>query len=354
MSEIESKSHFSVSYWHDVWGQSPLGSSNIPTLVNDKLLEEGIEAELGLPIIVSADCVGVVWIKHRSVGDSHVRPPSGRRMAEAFSVASQAGLVLELVQRQVEVFDRTQLQVISETLKPYLESSTLNFGSLPLEGYIVHRPFHAHASGDFHATSKIDNSVIGLLIGDGTGKAVTGLLNAMPLITGFEAFGRSSGSTRHVIDQLRVVSRKLGLSGTALYWTFTMVAGKVWLTMTSAGHEVPILARSTGVNTLPLDLDSPALGPPLGVDLDAPQAEHNERLTVGDVLVAYTDGVSDALCNGNESSVKGRGRIMSIVLNDRDLPCRQLAEAIMTAAENANSLLDDATVCVVRYKEAQR
>jgi hypothetical protein len=99
-------------------------------------------------------------------------------MAEIVSVASQAGLVLELVQRQIEGADRSQLRIISEKLKPYSESCRLNFSPLPLDGYIIHRPFHAHVCGDFHVLSKVDTSVFGLLIGDGEGKAVSGPLNA--------------------------------------------------------------------------------------------------------------------------------------------------------------------------------
>ncbi len=281
-------------------------------------------------------------------------------MVEAFSVASQAGLVLELVQRQVESADRKQLKVISERLKPFSASSVLRFEQLPLEGYIEHRPFHAHACGDFYALKKIDDHVFGLLIGDGEGKAVTGLLNAMPLITGFEVFGKGSGSTRHVIDQLRGVSRKLGLSGTALYWTFTSIGGELWLAMTSAGHEVPVLSRlGKLVSTLPEDTQSPALGRPLGYDLDSPQSEHIERLRPGDILVAYTDGVSDAFCTdetgGRKSSGNtGTNKIASIVVENRDLSCQELAGAIMSAAEAANPFEDDATVCVVKWKEATK
>jgi len=228
----------------------------------------------------------------------------------------------------------------------------VNFGALPLEGYIIHKPFHAHACGDFHATSNVDKLVVGLLIGDGEGKAVTGLLNALPLITGFEAFGGGSGSTRHVIDRLREVSRKLGLAGTALYWTFTQIGKEIWLTMTSAGHDLPILIRpSRGTSSLPADRDSPALGKPLGLDLDSPQGEHLERLLPGDILIAYTDGVIEAFSEGEDESIQHAfNRIMSLGLSHSRLPCREMAELIMAEAEKTNSFTDDATLCVIKYE----
>jgi len=305
--------------------------------------------------MVSEECVGVAWIKYLKCSEPGcVNPPTVRRMSDAFSVASQAGLVLEVVERQIEGADRKQLRAISEKLKPFSASCTLDFGKLPLDGYIIHRPFHAHACGDFHMTSIVDNTVIGLLLGDGTGKAVTGLLNALPLITCFEVFGKSSGSTRHVIDRLRAVSRKLGLSGTAVYFTFTLIGKELWLAMTSAGHEIPILVRpKDGVSNLPKDPDSPAFGKPLGLDIDSPQGEHLEKLLPGDVIVVYTDGVSDAFATDeDETADLARNKIMSIALSEGHRSCKELAEAIVFAAEKANALLDDATVCVIRRRNA--
>jgi hypothetical protein len=278
-------------------------------------------------------------------------------MSEAFRAGSQAGLVLESVQRQVERPDRDQLAKISDQVRIFSTSRALDFGPLPLDGYIVHRPFHSHACGDFHMMSQVDRSVMGLLIGDGEGKAVSGLLNALPMITGFEAFGHDSSSTRHVIEKLRALCRKLGLGGTALYWTFTRAGGDVWLAMTSAGHEVPILIRrhpSCQVRTIPAEPGSSrAVGVPLGNDLEwPPQMEHQELLLPGDVLIAYTDGVSDGISQCPEGSRRSpTDTIVGVALEQSpDATCQAMAEAIMAAAEIACPLLDDAMVCVVRYK----
>jgi len=223
---VQSASEFRQSHWNSGTGWDAVSETPewIPREINQKVLEERVDAELGMPITVSGNCVGVAWIKFRRNADARVAaPPSNARMTEAFSVASQAGLVLEVVQRQVEGADRRQLESIAEKLRPFSTSSELDFGELPLEGYVIHRTFHKFACGDFHALRVIDKSVVGLLIGDGEGKAVTGLLNALPLITAFEVFGKSSGSTRHVIDRLREISGRLRLASTVLYLTFTLI-----------------------------------------------------------------------------------------------------------------------------------
>jgi len=353
LSAIRSETDFSARYWHDGWSaESSRGADALPDRISREALDRNIGAQLGLPIMVSNECAGVAWIKYFNNPDPEpIRPPYETRMAEIFSVASQAGLVFELIQRQIEGGDRSQLRIISEKLKPYSESCSLNFSPLALEGYIIHKPFHAHVCGDFHVLSHVDASVVGLLIGDGEGKAVAGLLNALPLITGFESFGSGSGSTRYVVDRLRAVSRKLGLKGTVLYWTFTQINKEIWLTMTSAGHVRPILIRD-GAHRLPRDEESPALGTPLGIDLNSPLLEHVEKLTPGDTLIAFTDGVSDAFsADESESDRESMDRIMGISLQNSGLSCEKLAGRIMNEAERTNPFSDDAMICVIRYPE---
>ncbi len=57
----------------------------------------------------SNECAGVAWIKYFNSQDKEpIRAPYDTRMVEIFSVASQAGLVFELVQRKIEGADRTR------------------------------------------------------------------------------------------------------------------------------------------------------------------------------------------------------------------------------------------------------
>jgi GAF domain-containing protein len=349
LGNIASKEDFLPKFWNqDHWEDS--ASAGVPSDLNLRVVERDVKAELGMPITVSNDCVGIAWIKYLR----HREPPSRRRMDEARLVGRQAGLVLEAVQRHVEGPYKKQLEMIGEKLKPFSASCELDFRPLPLEGFVKNRSYHAHVCGDFHALTKVDNSVVGLLIGDGEGKAVSGLLNALPLITGFEVFGRGSGSTRHVMDKLRAISRKLGLAGTALYWTFTAFGDDVWLAMTCAGHELPILLRQTeeGVTAKVFpSIGSHARGIPLGYDIDSPQGEHYEKILPGDILIAFTDGVSDGLANStSELAETPAMKMMNVAWDVRYLPCQKIAEAIIAAAEKESPLTDDATVCVVRRK----
>src|SRR3546814_17825875 len=69
-------------------------------------------------------------------------------------------------------------------------------------------------------------------------------------------------------------------------------------TLASAGHDPPLLLRADGHAEL-LVLDN---GPPLGFEVYEQFALWHCRLASGDCLLAYTDGVTEALHHANAES----------------------------------------------------
>jgi putative methionine-R-sulfoxide reductase with GAF domain len=207
LSNITSEKTFMKEYWTGGnWvNKAPSGRPDPPTSVNGKLISSGIKAQLGMPIMAQDDCVGVALIKFKHTAGR----PTVKLMKDAFSYVSQVGLVMEAVQWRLEMPSRNDLRGIGENLGAWWSSGKLNFGSLQalLEGYVAHRSFHGYVSGDFYAIKSAGDSM-GLLLGDGKGEAVPGLLNALPLMTSFELFGSDTGSTRYVMEKLMTVANK--------------------------------------------------------------------------------------------------------------------------------------------------
>jgi serine phosphatase RsbU (regulator of sigma subunit) len=248
---------------------------------------------------------------------------------------------------------RKDLRGIGEKLGAWWSSGKLNFGSLQafLEGYVAHRSFHGYVSGDFYAIKSAGDSM-GLLLGDGMGEAVPGLLNALPLMTSFELFGSDTGSTRYVMEKLMTVANKIGIMGTGLYCTFTQIEKDIFLSVTSAAHPFLILIRADGVeNRIPWN-GGPGDGPSFGHNLKVPLSEEHKTLKPGDTLIAYTDGVGEALCHRSELPEVYAQRIVTCAMNSAFESCEDIAEGIMSAAEAAGPIHDDMTVCVVRVKQS--
>ncbi len=358
LSEIQSETGFHSKAWNSgVWAEISR-QDGCPLLVNKRVVDFGITAQLGIPIAALDGCGGVAWVKYKQGR----LPPGPERMREVLSYVNEASLVLDAVRWRLEMPSQFNLRQIGQKLNAWWETGVLNLGPLTpyLEGYIIHRLFHAHVSGDFHVVKEVKKlrSVVGLLIGDATGKAVPGLLNALPFMTGFEVFGEDSGSARYVMDRLMNVAHTLGVSGTGACLTFTLFQEKiekfihnsVYLAATSAGHPSFIFLRrkpKLDYHLVP-DPNTPAHGPLLGDPLRRPLSEEQLKLEPDDMLIGYSDGVGQALAPGSEDQQDWADRIIQLALGNTTKPCKDIAEAIIAAAEAVGPLEDDMTVCVLR------
>jgi hypothetical protein len=142
VGDIEDEVHFSKLVWlTDQWVDIPPGDSS-PSSINRRGAGVDTKAQLGIPISVDGECVGVAWISYKR----GCLPPGLSRMCDAFSYVSQARLVLDAVQWRLEMPSQFDLRSIGNKLKAWSESGPLKFGALAvyMDGYVIHRSFHAH------------------------------------------------------------------------------------------------------------------------------------------------------------------------------------------------------------------
>jgi len=119
------------------------------------------------------------------------------------------------------------------------------------------------------------------------------------------------------------------------------------LVYSSAGHNPPRLSRGGRV----ISIDEGG-GPPLGVAAGAMFAEAQVRLETGDLLLLYTDGISEAMAPGNE---KGR-ELFGVERIDAELAgCGEGAAGCIAAIRAAvgvfcagGAAVDDQTMVAVR------
>ncbi len=121
------------------------------------------------------------------------------------------------------------------------------------------------------------------------------------------------------------------------------------LRYTNAGHNSPLLVRARGrVEELT------AGGIMVGAFDWAEYEEVSTRLQPGDVLVIYSDGISEAeRVTGEEY---GAGRLMQLVINQRHLPADELRQAIFTEIDAWTGALernDDQTLVIIKVRSAQ-
>ncbi|MBK8128428.1 MAG: serine/threonine-protein phosphatase [bacterium] len=117
------------------------------------------------------------------------------------------------------------------------------------------------------------------------------------------------------------------------------------LTYSNAGHNPPLLVREGA----PFELLTEG-GPILGVLPDARYEQARIELRPGDILVFYTDGVTEARTNAGEEF--GVERLADLTNRYRNIPANELARRIShdVLSYHASDLtMDDLTISVVKY-----
>jgi sigma-B regulation protein RsbU (phosphoserine phosphatase) len=92
----------------------------------------------------------------------------------------------------------------------------------------------------------------------------------------------------------------------------------------NAGHNPPILMRASGEAQM---LEGG--GPVLGILAVAPYSEQREHLEPGDMLVIYSDGVTEA--TNHEYEEFGEDKLIEVLRKHRDEPATKIVEAVTKA-----------------------
>jgi phosphoserine phosphatase RsbU/P len=172
-------------------------------------------------------------------------------------------------------------------------------------------------SGDFYDVFELSYSHLGLVLGDVCDKGVgAALFMALfrSLIRVYTLGSQTSGSLpdhplpigqplKAIRDTNSYIIRhhsQLGMFATIFFSVLNVKSGR--LTYVNAGHEPPIVLTSKG-KIIMLPPTGPAVGLVPDIDLTSGQIQ----LDPGDILIAFTDGVTEATSPANK--IRGRKRL---------------------------------------------
>ena len=116
------------------------------------------------------------------------------------------------------------------------------------------------------------------------------------------------------------------------------------LTFANAGQSPGLLI---GANGRAMRLK--ATGPPLGLFLNTDYSESSRRIAPGDLLVVYTDGLTEAA--DPEEKEYGLRRLTRVCKNHRDKPLNEVAQAVerdIGEFARGHPYEDDRTLVLVR------
>jgi sigma-B regulation protein RsbU (phosphoserine phosphatase) len=202
--------------------------------------------------------------------------------------------------------------------------------------------------GDFYDFFRIDDNHIGVVMADVSGKGIPAAIFMAVSRTLIRATGMRGGSPSDCINYSNRLLAQESVNNmfvTVFYGIYNLQTGE--LTYCNAGHNPPCLVKSNGqVSTLPTTGDT-IVGAMDFLEF------HEKTMTLekGDVLVMFTDGVTEAFDTSFEQY--GDDRLQDTLQKVAQQGCRQLIDSVradVAAFVGEAEQSDDITIMALKRR----
>lgn len=331
---------------------SRLIGTDMPTLAetvtpeNDEVLSKVISAPvdcLSLPIYFNGQIVE--WLIICREPGIPLQSIEVRAGVSNLNMLSRYHALLQLNNQIRELHDKLdkQIQEVGKVQRSLLPRQAPQIPGLSIAYY--YEPCDV-AGGDYFDFHQFDDGQLGIVIADvsghGPGAAVVMamLRTAMSL---YRLFERSPEQIVEEINKVMCDGLHEGTYVTAVFLGIDVETGRV--RFANAGHPHPRIRRADGI----IEVLDRAVCPPLGIIDELLVEEGSFSLQPGDVLLLYTDGLSEAFSPQREQF--GVARLDAILKDSRPEP-DSLVQAISTQVYQHvahGKLSDDVCMVAVRF-----
>jgi len=201
--------------------------------------------------------------------------------------------------------------------------------------------------GDFYDFIEMGEDKLGIVIGDVTGKSVSGALVMSASRSVFRMLSEEMSDVGEIMNRANLRTKQDIKSGmfVALLYAVLNADGSS-LRLCSAGQTQPILLSSETGNALLIETVGDTF--PLGILEDVDYQETILQLVPDDKIIFYTDGIVEAM--NDQGEMFGFDRILEVVKNARSVSSDALLKKITDSVDeftSGASQHDDLTVIVV-------
>ena len=297
-------------------------------------------AAFAFPLRARGQLVGVLII------GSHEIAFSARRLNILNGIAQQAATAVVNNQLYQESAERSRLEQELNVARE-IQASLIPPGNPQIPGCSVASYWEAarQVSGDFYDFLQLSDTQWGIVVADVADKGVPAAL-FMALsrtILRAVAFNRSNpADTLMRVNQIIDKDAQSDLFVTLFYAIWDSETGKI--TFANGGHNPPILIRANGKHKL---LKSKGIA--LGVLPDVHIASESINFNKGDVLVFYTDGVTEAM--NEDYDEFDMPRLILTATQTRHQSAQHISQAIQNAIKEHVGFTpqsDDITLVVMK------
>jgi phosphoserine phosphatase RsbU/P len=327
-----------------------------PTVKLDRTIIEGILSCAHIPILREGEApLGVMSVYSKSI--------SGLFTEEFITLlASLTGQFAQAVTivREIEARDNERVQKEQALLKnarvlrdmeiaqqiqlSFLPDSPPELSGIEMGGRCISA---AHVGGDYYDFFRHDEQTVDLLIADVSGHSVGAALVMSEVRTLLRAQANSTHNASSILQNLNTQLyddlTRAELFITMFYAKYNASTGR--LSYANAGHNHPMICRKGQNACIELDAEGLILGVKPAVIFE----ERTIALQKGDVLLFYTDGLTEATDPRGE--MFENGRICSHLGGVSDLPIQEIIDSFyqaVTEFTGSTTLQDDITIVVLK------
>lgn len=314
----------------------------VPAAVGALAAHCGSGRLLALPLLARGVVLGVLLLD----ADDVQTPWTAQQITIGAGLASQAASAMESALLALAAMEQERLTQEVRVARE-IQTSLLPDAPPALPGWDVAAAWQSARAvgGDFYDFWDLPGGRFGFVIADVSDKGVPAAL-FMALSRSLMRAAALDGSTPYqaVERANRWITRdsQSGMFVTLFYGVLLPETGE--LTYTNAGHNPPLLMRTDGTHQ-PLTTSGIALG----VIEDAKLGELHATVEMGDVLVCYTDGVTEAI--DTHENEYGVARLTALVQRLQHQTAKEMVAAILADLEEHTEHLpafDDVTLMVLK------
>lgn len=332
-------------------GNSVLTSDALhdPRFASGTMVLQGVRSVLAVPLGVAEKVFGIIYadspIAEGRFTEDHLKVLTTLASVAAIRVENARLIEARFQQERLE----RELQLASEIQQRFQPSAPPVVPGYELQG--ISFPCY-EIGGDYYDFIWREDGRLVIALGDVSGKGTAAALLMSSLHAAIHA---QTGSHETLVETISAVNRYLADNippnrfVTLFFAELDPASGAV--SFLNAGHNPPLIVHAAGTVE---QLASGGL--PLGIKADAEYREGRTHLQLGDVLVIYSDGVTEAASpNGEEF---GPTRLYEVVSRNVDASAagiRDRIESALTKFSQGTQAADDITLVIVkRQTETKR
>jgi len=313
-----------------------------PRFASGTVVLQGIRSVLAVPLGVSEKVFGIIYadspIAEGRFTEDHLKVLTTLASVAAIRVENARLVEARFQQERLE----RELQLAMEIQQRFQPTAPPSVPGYELQG--ISFPCY-EIGGDYYDFIQREDGRLVIALGDVSGKGTAAALLMSSLHAAIHA---QTGSHETLVETISAVNRYLADNippnrfVTLFYAELDPESGAV--SFLNAGHNPPLIVHAAGTVE---QLASGGL--PLGIKADADYREGRTHLQMGDVLVIYSDGVTEAASpNGEEF---GPTRLYEVVSRNVDASAagiRDRIESALTKFSQGTQAADDITLVIVK------